>query len=72
MTKKKHRASISDSRAFRVIRHPGDIDYVLEWQTLDGTIMTITSIRISRDGLLATADVLAEVAEKIMEAPVAS
>ena len=68
MTKEEHKASVTDSRSFRVIQHPGDSDYVLEWQTLDGTIMTVTSIRISREGLLSTEDVLAEVAEKIREA----
>lgn len=68
MTKKKHNASVTDSRAFRVIQHQRGSEYVLEWQILDGTIMTVTSIKISRDGLLSTADVIADVAAKIREA----
>lgn len=58
-------ASVIGARECRVIRHLGSADYLIEWQTLDGTIMTVTSIMVSREGLLNTAKVLAEAAEKI-------
>lgn len=58
-------SSVVGSLECRVIRHHGSEDYLIEWQTLDGTIMTVTSIMVSREGLLNTATVLAEAAEKI-------
>lgn len=58
-------SSVIGARKCRVIRHHGNEDYLIEWQTLDGTIMTVTSIMISREGLLNTAKVLSDAAEKV-------
>ncbi len=55
----------SGARDFRVIQRPDGSEYVLEWQIMDGTIMTVTSIKVSREGLLKTAEILAKVAEII-------
>lgn len=57
-TTEHHETDITASRAFRVKASPDGSEYVLEWQTITGTIMTVTSIKISREGLRTTLEVL--------------
>lgn len=56
-------ADLTAARDFRITASPDLSDYVLQWQIMDGTIMTVTSIKISREGLLHTLGVIDRVRE---------
>lgn len=42
-------------------------DFYLEWMTFDGTIMTVTTIKIRRNGLRKTIEALDEVRHLLRE-----
>lgn len=56
MTDETYSADITKARDFRILK-VGD-DYVLQWQIMDGTIMVVTSIKTSAEGLAHTIGVI--------------
>lgn len=52
MNDETYSADITKARDFRILK-AGD-DYVLQWQIMDGTIMVVTSIKTSAEGLAHT------------------
>jgi len=42
-------------------------DFYLEWMTMHGTIMTVTTIKISRSGLRKTVEALDEIRHLLQE-----
>lgn len=58
-------ADVTNARDFRIIASPDLSDYVLQWQITDGTIMTITSVKVSREGLAHTIGVIDRVRDAL-------
>lgn len=61
----KYSADITAARDFRIIAAPDLTDYVLQWGITEGSIMTVTSIKISKEGLAHTLGVIDRVRESL-------
>jgi len=58
-------ADIASAGGFRLTKESSD--YIMQWQVMNGTIMTVTSLRISQTGLERTAAVLTEISQHIRQ-----
>lgn len=56
MSDETYSADLTKARDFRIIKDGSD--YILQWQIMDGTIMVVTSIKISADGMANTLKVI--------------
>lgn len=56
MSDETYSADITKARDFRILK--SDSDYIMQWQIMDGTIMTVTSIKISAEGMANTLKVI--------------
>ena len=54
MDAENYSADVTEARSFRIKMSPDLTEYVLEWRMINGTVMTITSIKMSREGLAET------------------
>lgn len=65
MTEQRYTGDCTAAREFRVVSAPLGDEFVLEWMSMSGTIMTVTTIKISRSGLAETLRVIDAIRDKL-------
>ena len=56
---------ITKARDFRVLAREDGEEFSLEWMIVEGTIMTVTTIKISRVGMAETLRVLDAIRDRL-------